>query len=267
MSNREYAAGVLALLNDHTIATQALAVSALLDEVTHRPEPQWSSLQNADSGNTFGGYGGGGGAVGPEVLTWQHRARGYCARPDDQRFTTEVGLHTQLGFDLAPVADASGLELGPNPDAYCYRVDAEIGFPSFRTANDDVRMLAVWLKYSGMGEPLGASNTIAGRLTWVRRHWRLKQGAASLWETLTGGKPPENNDLIETDLLTWFFDTGDATTQFVVRPVRPSTADASDFKKTIDAAQKLAELVRVTLCHAPVTGEALRRRLLLDRSS
>lgn len=271
MPNREYAAGVLAVLNDHTVASQALVASALLDAATHRPEPQWSSLQNADSGagNTFGGYGGGGyggGAVGPEVLTWQHRAFGYCARNDDQRFTTEIGLHTRSGFDLAPVADAIGLELYRNTDTHCYRVDVEVGFPSFRTPHDDVRMLALWLKYSGMGEPLGASNMIAGRMTWVRRHWRLKQRTGSLWEMLTGDKPSVNYHVIETDLLTWAFDTGDATTQFVARPIRPRTTDGleRDFNKTIDAARKLTERVRLWLLHTPVTGEALRRRLSPD---
>jgi hypothetical protein len=270
MHNREYALGVLDLLNDHTVAAQTLVVSALLDAATHRPEPQWSSLQNADSraGNTFGGggYGGGygGGALGPEVLTWYHRAFGYCGnRYDDQLFITEVGLHARTGFALAPVAAAIGLEPSTDPGAYPYRVDVEVGFPNFHGSSDDVRMLALWLKHSGIGEPLGASKTIAGRMNWVRRHWRLGQQAASIWDMLTGDKPSVNYHVIETDLLTWVFDTGDVTTQFVARPIRPSEADGleRDFNKTINAARKLTERVRDILRHTPITGETLRRRL------
>lgn len=262
MHNREYALGVLALLNDHTVAAQTLLVSALLDAATHPPEPLWTSLQNADweVRCTSGGYGGGGGPVGPEVLTWQHLAFGYCGgRPDDQRFITEVGLHEQSAFDLAPLAAAVGLEPSTNPAALRYRLD-------HTSSSDRVRMLPLWLRRAELGEPLGASKTIAGRMTWVRRHWRLKKQVPSLWGMLTGEKPSVNDHLVETDLLTWEFHTGDATTQFVARPVRPSTADGlqRDFNKTIDAARKLTERVRDTLRHTPITGEALRRRLSAD---
>jgi len=265
MRTREYAAGVLALLSDPTVASQTLVVSAILDAVTHRPEPQWSSLQNAgwQSGNRIGGYAGGGGAPGPEVLTWQQRAFGYCGgRHDEKRCTVEVGLHTQFEFDLAPVASAVGLELSRNPDALRYGIGPrEFGFPDFDPSDENVRMLALWLHRTGMGEPLGASGAIAGRMIWVRRHWRLKPRTGSLWEMMTGGKTQVNNHIIETDLLTWKYNTGDATTQFVARPVQPSTADGQSCNENIDAARKLAERVRVTLCHTPVNGEALRRRL------
>jgi hypothetical protein len=265
MSNREYAAGILLLLNDRTVAAQALAVSALLDAATHRPQPQWTPSQQANwgLGDTFVGHGGG--AAGPELITWQDRAWGYCGGRDDQRFTAEVGLHAPFQFDLKPVATALGLEPSGDAGAYVYRVDTTLAFPSFLTArNDDARMLTMWLKRSGMGEPLGASNKITGRVTWIRRHWRFKQREASLWDKLTGGKPSKNRNTIESDLLTWAFDTGDVTTQFAARPVQPVRTDPRDFIRTIDAARRLAERVQASLRSAPINGEALRRRLSLD---
>jgi hypothetical protein len=267
MSNREYAAGIVVLLSDRTVAAQALAVSALLDAATHRPQPQWSPSQQGEWGSddTFIGFGGGG-AAGPEHITWQNRAWGYDGgRDEEQRFTAEVGLHAPFEFDLAPVAAALGLELSGDRSAYIYRVDTTLAFPSFLTArSDDARMLTMWLKRSGMGEPLGASNKITGRVTWIRRHWRFKQREASLWDKLTGGKLSKNMDTIESDLLTWAFDTGDVTTQFAARPVQPVRTDPRSFIRTIDAARRLAERVQASLRSAPINGEALRRRLSLD---
>lgn len=73
-------------------------------------------------------------------------------------------------------------------------------------------MLKLWLGRSGLGEPLGASDRIEGRMTWDRRHWRLKDGDMSFLASLLGEKRPANQDLIETDVLTWTFDIGNATT-------------------------------------------------------
>ncbi|WP_165065789.1 hypothetical protein [Paludisphaera rhizosphaerae] len=264
MQKRQYAAGILALLKDHTVATQSLLVSTLLDAATHRPAPQWPSLQSADgdSGITFGGGGTGVGGVGPEQLDWRHLAFGYCGgRFGEERFTAEVGLHDQIKFDLAPLAFAVGLEPSRNPDASRYRLDADFGFPGFAASRDNLQMLRLWLARSGFGEPLGASDKIAGRMTWVRRHWRLKDGVMSFLGSLLGDKRPVNQDLIETDVLTWTFDTGDATTQFAARPIQPSSHSESDFKKTIEAARNLADRFFATLSKAPVNGEALKRRL------
>lgn len=133
MEKRQYAAGVLALLDDRTVASQSLVVAALLDAATHRPAPQWPILQGAgrDSGMTFGS-GAGVGGIGPEQPDWRPIAFGYCGgRFGEERFTAEVGLHDQIKFDLAPLASAAGLEPSTNPDAYRYRLDVEFGFPTF----------------------------------------------------------------------------------------------------------------------------------------